>query len=102
MVTAFRVTIRRHSALIHFASAAFDFVAVIYAYVAFRRSGSYRALCLRQRMLTELMRQWFKAEYILAPVRPALMRHVEALLERWEGLIDWEAKALGESAAILT
>lgn len=99
--TALSVTLWRSSEFVHFASAAFDVVAVIYAFLAFRRSGHYRAAWLRQRCVAELLRQWFNVEYVLAPSEPALTAHVENLLKTWDAALKSKPGALMDSATSL-
>jgi hypothetical protein len=80
-------------------SAAFDVVALAYSFFAFRLSGRYRTAWLRQRAITELLRQWLTVEYIFMPPESALTAHVEALLAGWEGAVAKVSATLIESVA---
>ena len=88
IVTAFGVTVARSSAWLHFYSAALDIIALTFAFFAYRRSGANRAEWLRQRAVTELLRQWLTVEYLLAPRESAIAARFAGLISRFESAIS--------------
>jgi hypothetical protein len=101
VVTALSLTLWRDSLQLHIASAAFDVVALIYAFIAYRRSGRFRTAWLRRRAVAELLRQWLSVEYLLAPAKPALTEHVDTLVAAWDASIERTPTSLIESVAAL-
>ncbi|CAN5370235.1 hypothetical protein BH10PSE4_BH10PSE4_16510 [soil metagenome] len=76
------VTALKHVETFHLFAAGLDMAALAAVLWAFLRSGQYRARWIRQRVLTELLRQWAALDFVLIPDAKSFTVRYDAFRKR--------------------